>query len=100
MGSPRISMTSEVVATTEQVSAELKDEVVILSLQTGEYYGLDPIAADIWALIQQPRKVAAVRDALLARYDGVTPDECERQTLALLEEMAQLELVSVLPEAR
>ena len=95
MGTARISMSSEVVATTEQVSAELKDEVVILSLQTGEYYGLDPIAADIWALIQQPRTVADVRDALLARYDGVTRAECEQQTLALLEEMAQLELISV-----
>ena len=95
MGTARIAMSSEVVATTEQVSAELKDEVVILSLQSGEYYGLDPIAADIWALIQQPRTVAHVRDALLARYDGVTPAECERQTLALLEELAQLELIRV-----
>lgn len=95
IGSARIMMTSEVVATTEQVSADLKDEVVILSLQTGEYFGLDPIAADIWALVQEPRKVADVRDALLAQYDGVTRDECEHQTLALLEEMAELELIRI-----
>ena len=91
----RLSMTSEVVATTQQVSAELTDEVVILSLQTGEYYGLDPIAADVWNLVQQPRTVASVRDALLALYDGVTPEECEAQLLALLHEMIKLELLEV-----
>ena len=93
--SARLSMTSEVVATTQQVSAELMDEVVILSLQTGEYYGLDPIAADIWNLVQQPRTVSEVRDALLVLYDGVTADECEAQVLALLEEMVKLELLEI-----
>ena len=91
----RLSLSSEVVATTQQVSAELTDEVVILSLQTGEYYGLDPIAADIWNLVQQPRTVASIRDALLQQYDGVTPEECEAQVLALLDEMVKLELLEV-----
>ena len=90
-----LTISSQVVATTQQVSAELMDEVVILSLQTGEYYGLDPIAADIWSLIQEPRSVAEVRDALLARYEGVTPGECEQQVLALLEEMVKLDLVQI-----
>ena len=91
----RLSLSSEVVATTQQVSAELTDEVVILSLQTGEYYGLDPIAADIWTLVQEPRTVASIRDALLLQYDGVTPEECEAQVLALLDEMVKLELLEV-----
>lgn len=91
----RLSLTSEVVATTQQVSADLTDEVVILSLQTGEYYGLDPIAADIWNLVQQPRTVASIRDALLAQYEGVTVEECEAQVLALLDEMVKLELLEV-----
>ena len=90
-----LTISSQVVATTQQVSAELVDEVVILSLQTGEYYGLDPIAADIWSLIQEPRSVSEVRDALLARYEGVTAEECEQQVLALLEEMVKLELVEI-----
>jgi tRNA A37 methylthiotransferase MiaB len=93
--SMRLSMTSEVVATTQQVSAELMDEVVILSLQTGEYYGLDPVAADIWSFVQQPRTVAEIRDTLLARYEGVTPEECAEQVLSLLEEMVKLELIQV-----
>ena len=93
--SVRLSMSSEVVATTQQVSAELMDEVVILSLKTGEYYGLDPVGAEIWSFVQQPRKVAEVRDGLLSRYDGVTPEDCTAQVLSLLEEMVKLELLDV-----
>jgi hypothetical protein len=94
-GAARLTMSSEVVATTQQVSADLMDEVVILSLQTGEYYGLDPIAADIWNLVQQPRSVTEVRDALLTIYEGVTPEECAQQVLGLLEEMAEMGLIEV-----
>ena len=94
-GGVRLSMSSTVVATTQQVSADLTGEVVILSLQTGEYYGLDPIAADIWNLVQKPLTVAELRDALLLQYEGVTPAECADQVLALLSEMAELELILI-----
>lgn len=90
-----LSMESEVVSTRDQVSCELADEVVILSLANGEYYGLNPVAADIWALVQEPKMVRDIRDALLARYDGVTPEECTQQVMLLLEEMIGLDLLSV-----
>jgi hypothetical protein len=91
----RLSTSSRIVASTQQVSCALVDEVVILSLQTGEYYGLDPIAADIWNLVQETRTVADIRDALLAMYTGVTPAECSEHVMALLEEMLDLELVEI-----
>jgi hypothetical protein len=51
---------SRVRATTEQVSADLKDEAVVLGLRRGLYYGLDPVGAYIWKQIQKPNKVADV----------------------------------------
>jgi hypothetical protein len=90
-----ISLDSVVVASPEQVSCELADEVVVLSLRTGEYHGLNPVAASIWGLIQGPRTVAELRDALLAEFDGVTPEQCEAELLALLAQMVELALVDV-----
>ena len=82
-----LSLQSTVAASTEQVSSELSGEVVILNLKAGVYHGLDATGARVWELLQQPRKVAEIRDVLLAEYD-VEPERCERDLLELLADLA------------
>jgi len=82
-------------ASPEHVACELADELVILSLETGEYYGLSPVSASVWALLSEPRTIADVRDGLLAQYDGVTAEECEQQLQQLLAEMRELKMIVV-----
>jgi hypothetical protein len=90
----RMSPETTVVATKEQASADLGGEVAILHLKNGIYYGLDPIGARIWNLIQEPRTVSEVRDTLLAEYD-VDADRCERDLLALLTQLAENDLIHI-----
>jgi Coenzyme PQQ synthesis protein D (PqqD) len=78
----------------EQVSCDLAGEVVILSLKSGEYYGLDEVGTRIWNLIQEPKTVGAVLEAVLKEYD-VAVDQLERDIFALLEQMVINELVEV-----
>ena len=89
-----ISISSFVVAAQDQVSCELAGEAVILNLKNDVYYGLDPIGARIWDLIQTPRSVAEVRDALLTEYD-VEATRCEQDLFALLEQMVAQELIEI-----
>lgn len=89
-----ISRHSIVVASQDQVSSELSGEAVILNLRNGTYYGLDAVGATIWGLIQEPRSIEAIHTALLEQYD-VEPERCERDLLALLQELAAAELVEV-----
>lgn len=96
--SPSISGGSVVVATREQVSCDLAGEAVILNLGSGEYFGLDPVGARVWSLIQEPRSVREVRDSLLEEYD-VEPDVCERDILELLKQMAAEGLIEVKDES-
>ena len=91
-----LSLTSEVIASPQQISCDVANEAVLLSMQSGEYYGLNPVGASIWKLIQQPRSVCDIRDTLLLDYTGVTSKECEREVLAFLSEMIALDLVQVL----
>lgn len=70
----------------DQVSCDLAGEAAILNLESGTYYGLDPIGARIWNLIQEPRTVASIRDAIVAEYN-VTPEQCERDLFDLLEKL-------------
>ena len=85
-----------VAASGEQVSCDLADEAVVLSLRDGAYYGMNEVAARVWQLIQRPVSVAAVRDTLLGEYEGVSPDQCEREVVTLLARLADWELVKVI----
>jgi hypothetical protein len=90
-----VTLDSEITRSKSQVSCDLAGEAVILSLSTGEYYGLNPVAARIWELLEEARRVGEIRDLLLAEYPDVTPEDCSVQVLTLLEELAELDLVIV-----
>ena len=87
-----------VVAVNEQVCADLAGESVILNLKSGVYYGLNEVGAKIWQLIQQPKTVTEIREALLQDYD-VEPEDCQRDLLILLQELAAVKLIEVKHEA-
>lgn len=88
---------SIVVAAKDQVYADIAGEVVILNLKSGMYYGLDPVGARIWELIQQPASVSQIRETLVTEYD-VDPDLCERDLLVLLQRLSDAGLVEVTRE--
>ena len=86
---------SVVVANHEQLSANLGDEIVILHLNAGVYYGLNEVGVFVWNFIQEPRKVADIRDTICEEYE-VELEHCERDLLALLEELAANQLIDVI----
>src|SRR5437879_4369638 len=83
---------SLVVAAKDQVSSNLAGEIVILSLQTSRYFGLDRVAARIWELLKAPARVAAIRDTIIREHE-VEPGRCERDLLALLQQLAEQGLI-------
>ena len=89
-----ISMNSSVVATSEQASSDLEGEAVILNLKSGAYYGLNAVGASIWNLLQEPRTVSEIRDTLLAEYE-VDSEQCDRELLALLQQLEAEGLIEV-----
>jgi hypothetical protein len=91
---PTISDHSVVVATKHQVSCDLAGEVAILNVKSGVYYGLDPLGARIWNLMQEPRKVAEIQTAITDEYE-VEPERCARHVASLLEELLAEGLIEV-----
>lgn len=93
-----LSASSAVVATSDQVSSDLVGEAVILSLSSGIYYGLNEVGASIWNLIQQPKTIKEIHEALLQEYD-VEASQCEQDILTLLIELSAVGLIEVKDEA-
>jgi Coenzyme PQQ synthesis protein D (PqqD) len=89
-----MSGSSAIMRARRQVCADLAGEVVILDLGSGIYFGLDAVGARIWDLLQEPKTVNEVRDALLAEYE-VQAERCERELLALLEQLAERGLIEI-----
>ena len=93
MSSPeRITLETTIVATGEQVSCDVGDETVVLSLKDGMYYGLNPVAASVWKSIQQERKVLEIRDMLIMEYE-VEPGVCSEDLFQLLSQLMTWGLV-------
>ena len=90
----KLSDLSVISVTKDAVHCDVEDEVVILGLKDGVYYGLNPVGAFIWNLIQKPKTVAEIRDAVLEEYD-VEKEVCENDLMGLLTELSDKGLVEV-----
>lgn len=85
---------SVVTASQDNISCDLSGEVVLFSLRKGEYFGLNSVASYVWSQLQTPKTVSGVLACILQEY-SVEPESCERDLLALLQEMERVGLIEV-----
>ena len=67
-------------------TATVNNELMMLNVEQGAYYSLDPIAAEIWGLLEQPASVKDLAAGLQKRY-AVSAEQCQADVLAFLEEL-------------
>ena len=77
------------------MSSRLGDEIVILSVSAGKYYGLNPLAAFVWGQLSDPVKFADLRSAVLSEYE-VSEDQCTADLNKLLNDLRSEGLVDVM----
>ena len=76
------------------LEAEVDGELVGLQVDSGTCYGFNGTATRIWSLIEQPRRLSDIRNALLEEYD-VDAETCEEELRAVLAELERDGLVSL-----
>lgn len=72
------------------------DEMFGLEPEAGDFYGFNASAARIWALIEQPRSLDSLCDALAEEFD-VAPAEARGDTLLLLRTLESDGLITLSP---
>jgi hypothetical protein len=75
-------------------TAGVRDELMMLNVEQGAYYSLDPIAAEIWGMLEQPARVQDLIVRLQQRY-AVEPEQCAADVLAFLGELQQNGMIFV-----
>ena len=78
------------------VFTDLDDTIVMMDVDEGKYYELDPIGVRIWTLLETSRTAADICDALAAQFD-VDPDTCRSDTLEFLQTASSMRIVHVQP---
>ncbi|MBX9945272.1 MAG: PqqD family protein [Reyranella sp.] len=68
---------------TQQVSCNLSDEVAVLHVERGLYFGMQGVGARIWEALEQPRSVADICDDIVAHFD-VAPEACREDVIRFL----------------
>ena len=79
------------------VFTELDDEVVMLDVDSGQYYELDAVGARIWMLLENKPSISLLRDALTAEFD-IDAETCREDLGEFLKRLVELGLIASIPD--
>ncbi|NLI24085.1 MAG: lasso peptide biosynthesis PqqD family chaperone [Bacteroidales bacterium] len=72
--------------------SDMDGETVMMSIQNGEYYGLDEVGSRIWQLLENPESAETLTDKLIEEYE-VTRETCLSDVMEFLNMLAEKQLI-------
>lgn len=93
----RIQSDQKIQISPEVLFQEVAGEIVLLDLDSENYFGLDAVGARIWSLLQTGSRMDEVVDALLQEFD-VDRDTLETDVADLVERLAEAGLIRLCDE--
>ena len=97
MTSDQLTLDAVVRRSDALLSTSLGDDVVMMDVEQGAYYGLEAVAARIWALTEQPLSVGSLCDLLVTEYQ-ISPERCQQEVLAFLVELLNQHIVQIVTQ--
>src|SRR5262245_62952277 len=91
---PTLKLDSIVQRDPDVIAAEADQDLVMVSIANGAYYGVSDVAREIWEAIEQPKKVSDLIDDLTANYK-VERSLCEQEILSFLQSLLTEHLLQV-----
>ncbi|MCG2784734.1 MAG: PqqD family peptide modification chaperone [Anaerolineae bacterium] len=74
--------------------SEIDQDKVMIDIERGAYFGMNPVAGEIWDLLEAPLTPQQVIQKLMSLYE-VDAETCQTETLQVLQRMVRLKLVEV-----
>lgn len=78
--------------TSKIISGRLHDELVMMDIDKGKYFALNPVATRIWDLLEKPLTIDELCSILMDEYE-VSESQCRQDVQEVLEEMVRLGVV-------
>ena len=90
-----IDFSTTVKQANDQVSCSLNEEIAILNLNSGIYYGLEHVGGVIWEQLKEKKTVKELCRIVTEQFD-VAEDECASDVIDFLNNLANVGLVDIL----
>jgi hypothetical protein len=87
-----VNYTGSVIIPTSIMTRAVGSEVVLLNLETGTYFGLDPIGAEVWQMLSKGKSMAEIQAAMLTEF-SVESATLEKDLAALIEQLREHQLI-------
>jgi len=89
-----ISADATIMRDSEVATAAVNDEVFMLSIRLGTYFGFNGTGSEIWRLLAQPRRVSELYEALSTIFDADI-ESITRETSPFLQTLLDRRLVRI-----
>lgn len=91
----KLTSDTTVAASSSLVSADIgEEEIILLHLANGRYFGLQDVSARVWRLLESPKTVGEIERILLDEYD-IEVERCHAEVMRLLSDLLDEGLVEV-----
>jgi hypothetical protein len=77
------------------VQSRIDNEVVMMDIESGFYFGLNSVASVIWEKLTTAQTVSELVDHLITEYE-VNYEQCLAETNALIKKMLELKVIHCL----
>lgn len=74
------------------ISGRLHDELVMMDIDKGKYFALNPVATRIWDFLENPLSIDELCNLLMEEYE-VSESQCREEVQEVVEEMVKLGVV-------
>jgi len=78
------------------ISGRLHDELVMMDIDRGKYFSLNPVATRIWDLLEESKSIDELCGVLIEEYE-VDSEQCRSEVEEHLNEMVKMGLVIIMP---
>lgn len=74
------------------IGSPIDDEMVMMDVDKGSYFGLNSMGSEIWNLIEEPKTIQQLVNTLTDEYE-ISQNECETEVTKFIEALVDVNLV-------
>lgn len=97
MPQPTLELRTRVHRIQDVLETEIDDQTVMMDIEQGTYFGLDPTGSQIWALLAEPMVISDLCDRLTEEFD-VSREQCEQQVMNFLGSLLDRGLLQIVTD--
>lgn len=88
-------MNNKYIQNKKVIQSKIGDEVVMLDMDSGFYFGLNSVASIIWGKLEKAMSLQEILNELLEEYN-IDRHTCEKDTMEFLDELFEKNIIKLI----